>query len=513
MWCMRTSLRRVGVPTQQRTARITTAVPGFVRTLTHQVECVPYNGHAPTADLSEELEDDTLESIFSSRQDEPDKVNMGPPGEIAKMVWKAAVRNIRDDRFWKKLIDRVLLNTVRFGPEDVVLLHYSFARIGFRDVKTLDALQPLVLKNLHHFSVRSLTLLLNAHKKLDFRKDDTIELILQQLLIKHREWEARDVAMAVNSVAYFYLYQAKFWRRVVFSLPKIAWGLTPQGVMNIVSGMARVDHREARALQLLARLATRDAHMFNPVEVCASVNAFAKLDFNHPNLQRALIERVRTLGVEAFDLQAKCLLVQACVGMYWSEDERLIRSLMAKIEEDADRLTPFHKRKLKPTAKLILHNFPQLGKDIRPFLDELVMPVPLETRESRWATEVATILTKMQVKIKKVPLVHEQQLDYVMAEGKRVITCLGPYSYYANSTHRTAISKLHQRVLEVEGYTVSTIPHYEWREIKCEEDKMLYLWSLGRRVAKGEVVARAEPAYEKEEDEDDYEPDTANEEP
>jgi len=37
-------------------------------------------------------------------------------------------------------------------------------------------------------------------------------------------------------------------------LPKIAWGLTPQGVMNIVSAMARLDFREARALQLLARL-------------------------------------------------------------------------------------------------------------------------------------------------------------------------------------------------------------------------------------------------------------------
>jgi len=73
-------------------------------------------------------------------------------------------------------------------------------------------------------------------------------------VIKHREWEARDVAMAANSMAYFNIYQKKFWHRVARFLPKIAWGLTPQGVMNIVSAMARLDFREARALQLLARL-------------------------------------------------------------------------------------------------------------------------------------------------------------------------------------------------------------------------------------------------------------------
>jgi len=48
---------------------------------------------------------------------------------------------------------------------------------------------------------------------------------------------------------------------------------------------------------------------------------------------------------------------------------------------------------------------------------------------------------------------------------RRVLTCLGPYSYYSSSTHRTAISKMHQRVLEVEGYTVSAIPYFEWSEI------------------------------------------------
>merc|ERR1719150_424174 len=64
-----------------------------------------------------------------------------------------------------------------------------------------------------------------------------------------------------------------------------------------------------------------------------------------------------------------------------------------------------------------------------------------------------------------------------------VVMTVGPYSYYTSSTHRTAYSKLHQRLLEMEGYSCMVVPYYEWSELKTEEDKMVYLWSLGRRAA------------------------------
>lgn len=36
------------------------------------------------------------------------------------------------------------------------------------------------------------------------------------------------------------------------------------------------------------------------------------------------------------------------------------------------------------------------------------------------------------------------------------------------------------------GHIVLTILYYEWSELRLEEDKMVYLWSLGRRSAAGE---------------------------
>ena len=82
--------------------------------------------------------------------------------------------------------------------------------------------------------------------------------------------------------------------------------------------------------------------------------------------------------------------------------------------------------------------------------------------------------------------------------SKAVVCAVGPYSYYAGTTNRTAYSKLHQKVLELEGYTCMPVPYFEWSELKTEEDKMVYLWSLGRKAAgrnkKVKVSADAHPA-------------------
>ena len=45
-----------------------------------------------------------------------------------------------------------------------------------------------------------------------------------------------------------------------------------------------------------------------------------------------------------------------------------------------------------------------------------------------------------------------------------------------------------------------TVPYFEWADLKTEEDKMVYLWSLGRKSAgtgkKGQVSSEVGPAVE-----------------
>ncbi|CAD7929970.1 unnamed protein product [Amoebophrya sp. A25] len=111
---------------------------------------------------------------------------------------------------------------------------------------------------------------------------------------------------------------------------------------------------------------------------------------------------------------------------------------------------------------------------------------------SRWKREVFEILEKeMLVKLEPKALVHADVEDAVLLpERKTVAHCLGVYSHYANTTERTAQSKLHTYLLELQGFTVLHIPYYEWAELRSTEDKVLYLVSKGRQLAKRAVTPK-----------------------
>lgn len=113
--------------------------------------------------------------------------------------------------------------------------------------------------------------------------------------------------------------------------------------------------------------------------------------------------------------------------------------------------------------------------------------------------EVRRTLRKMDIKVELKPLVDDQVLDIWMPVSKAVVCPIGPYGYYAGTTHRTAYSKMHQRILELEGHVCIPVPYFEWAELKTDEDKMVYLWSLGRKAAGGrdrqmDVPSETEPA-------------------
>eukprot|EP00427_Karlodinium_veneficum_P054960 CAMPEP_0169406076 /NCGR_PEP_ID=MMETSP1017-20121227/57294_1 /TAXON_ID=342587 /ORGANISM="Karlodinium micrum, Strain CCMP2283" /LENGTH=103 /DNA_ID=CAMNT_0009512729 /DNA_START=66 /DNA_END=374 /DNA_ORIENTATION=+ len=103
--------------------------------------------------------------------------------------------------------------------------------------------------------------------------------------------------------------------------------------------MARVDRREPQSLLLLARMCRRCAqrNLFAQESLATSMNAFAKLDFNHPRLMRAFTEaavvkmdRALALGrdyrcsslrdVDVFDVQALVQLLNTLVCLVGAPD-------------------------------------------------------------------------------------------------------------------------------------------------------------------------------------------------
>lgn len=235
------------------------------------------------------------------------------------------------------------------------------------------------------------------------------------------------------------------------------------------------------------------------------MNAFAKLDFNHSKLSKAFedavvvkLDRAIKLGQgyrrstlrteeDIFDLQALVRLLHTLVCLVGCSDD-VIEKLLTLVTWSKDEVSDYQRRTLKIVGLVLRSEHSPLYERLRPELKHALYvldrtPPNVTTYESRWSRELRLALQKMDVVVELKPLVDDQVLDIYLPTSNAVVLGVGPFSYYTSSTHRTAYSKLHQRLLEHAGYKCIAVPYYEWTEIRLLEDKMVYLWSLGRKAA------------------------------
>ncbi|CAJ1351095.1 unnamed protein product [Effrenium voratum] len=206
--------------------------------------------------------------------------------------------------------------------------------------------------------------------------------------------------------------------------------------------------------------------------------------------------------LDLFDMQALVLLFRSMVVVVGTSDE-VAEMLLTLLAWSQNEFTTYQRRVLKTSAIAFRRLHPDLSRRLSRENREALQffektQVKVNTTESRWMVEVKQTLRKMDITVELKPLIDDQVLDMYLPVSKAVVCAVGPYSYYAGTTNRTAYSKLHQKVLELEGYTCMPVPYFEWSELKTEEDKMVYLWSLGRKAAgrnkKVKVSADAHPA-------------------
>ena len=445
-------------------------------------------------------------------------------GPLAKKMWKCARRGVRSEEVWARFAQRVLMTGTLIGATDISLMFRAFARIKYRDDRALDTLSPFILRHVDSFNTEELVLLLLAHKKLEYERTDNLHLLLNVICQRKDEWSGKDVALTSNAVAHFYIYRPRFWRLAAMSLNRLVWTMNPLELTILVAAMARVDRRDEQALIMLAKMCRRCAqrHLFSQETLATAINAFAKLDFNNVKLAKAFedaaikkLNRALDMGPQyrrsgslrdhdVFDLQALVLLFRSLVALVGTSDD-VAEKLLILLAWSKDEVNDYQRRVLKPTSVSFrrLHPllFRQLSRECRDALHVFEnTQVQITTFESRWMREVRSTLRKMDITVELKALIDDQVLDLWLPVSKAVVCTVGPYGYYAGTTDRTAYSKLHQRTLELEGYVCMTVPYYEWADLKTEEDKMVYLWSLGRKSAgggkKGKVSSEVSPAAE-----------------
>ncbi|KAF4665673.1 hypothetical protein FOL47_004475 [Perkinsus chesapeaki] len=422
--------------------------------------------------------------------------------------------------------------SVHMGHRELTTCLLGFAKIRYRDPKLLQSISPAILRNISEFDTLELALLLGAYRRLEYRRIDQIELLMNEN-------------------------------------PQLRWGSEPFLVGLVLHGMAKVDLRHSGSLKILSRAFTRHCRRYADVQrqetLAVGLNSLARLDWRSRKMRMYAEEAVatrlrrsleledvnaRTKGREndTFDMQSLSLLAQSMISLadelpstsavlkdLFSLASKSSMGIMARKlhnkEVNSNQVPAGQLAQLrvfknacqilkysKPGVVEEMYNDDTFGNDIRAFFGAVMANSKSPTRRirPRWANEIYWLLKDhMKVGVKSRSLVDNECMDILMhadprgvepAEMSRpddddgmmnkkksnkkekqhkqevVVECLGPYAFYADSTRRTSVSKLHQRLLELQGYVVMAIPYYEWRELKSLDDKLLYLYSLGRKV-------------------------------
>jgi hypothetical protein len=473
----------------------------------------------------------------TSSESQPDFGAEAPPSpessQLAKDIWKSSIRGIRVADTWSGYSKQVVSNLPYLRPRDVSVIMHAFARIKYKDDKLLTSLIPTIVKHVCEFSVRELVSILSAFRKLEFNNPTCIDLISNQLVILSSQWTVIDLPLIANSVSYFGNFDEKLLKKIENKTLKMAHDLSPLGIALLVSSLARLDLRNERMLGVLARA------LVNPREGDSSstamkqesfaiiINGFAKLDWNPRGLfeyiesELCQILEMTSDGARFFDNQSIVLILHAffayryrCIEQPLSDKNififnQLVHRLCLAIDngewkpsiDQIDKLSAVVSVLGDPqgTCEDSLHALKKIIRTSRRANGRWrgMKTTKIGTPKlPRWEYEVLRILRdKMGVKVKRRTN-DFGRVDIVFRSREStnplvIVNCLGPYQYYTNSTKRTAASYLNRFLIsrKENACMFMEIPFYIWNELKTDQDKIMYLMSLGRSIAnEGEDV-------------------------
>ena len=432
---------------------------------------------------------------------------------LTKSIWKASVRSVRVESVWDTFSKQVVAQAPFLTPREVATIVHSFARVKYRDDRTLTAITPSILKHLDAFSVREIVHIMSAFRKLEYAKLDCIDLLINQLVLKFSEWNEVDCALIANAVGWFRIFDESLWKHIgKFSMKH---EFEPLGLSLILGAMAKLDRRHEPVLRRFARqlleVPPSSGAVFKQESFAILVHAFYKLGWTkNYRLNMFFEDQARLLlGHEKFfDFQSLTLVLHAMFGyrvreigseLTESQSELLDRGLEAVIEATADHKMSLDQYRRLRTLVKISTNWCDLSDTTRDRIAEVKRILKKQTfpdkrghKLPRWEYEVYRILKdKMQVPV--VKRVRDGRTDIFVKPhggGEEVcVLCLGPFQYYAGSTKRTTSSILNQHLV---GKRSLEIPYFVWNELKTDQDKVAFLYTLGRRLARADPAAESE---------------------
>ena len=431
---------------------------------------------------------------------------------LAKQIWKASVRSVHIDSVWSNFGKQVQAQAPFLTPRDIATIIHSFARVKWRDDKLLTFLTPSILKHLDTFSVREIVHILSAFRKLEYARLDCIDLLINQLVLKFSDWNGVDAALIANAAGWFRIFdQNLLWKRIFKYIMRNSHEFSPLGISLVIGAMAKLDLRNEPVLRRLANQLVSGATtgVFKQESFALIIHGFYKLGWTKDfKLNMFIDQQLEDLvGKDFFDQQSLCMILHSLVCYRllpepaWTEVHwNIVRKGMQLGLTKFERLSPDQFKRMDEIC-YICSKRAEVPIEVAEFRRKILKKYEPDSHQRghklpRWEYEVYRIL-KDKMGVSVVKKVRNGRTDIYLKPNIKIglskevcVLCLGPFQYYTDSTKRTTASLLHKALIKTE--LIMEIPFFIWNELKTDDDKIMYLYSQGRRVMTDEPSDEAD---------------------
>ena len=356
---------------------------------------------------------------------------------ITNLAWSFATQNINNIELFELLAEETKHKIKNFKSQEISNLAWSFATLNIRNVELFGLLAGETKYKIKNFNSQEISNLTWSFATLYIRNKELFELLAEETKYKIKNFNSQDIANLAWSFATLNVIDKELFGLLTEETKYRIKDFNAQDISNLAWSFAILNMKNIELFDILAKESIFKIKDFNYQEIANLAWSFAILDDRNTELLELLIKTYK-----GHNLQQLRQLQQVY--------------LHCKYELRSDRLINLFSR----------FDFNEIKNN--------------DIYSSSFHLDCVLHLQLLKIDHQNEINVEGLYCDIYLPDQNIIIEVNGPTHYTHLDVEPLGRTVFKTRILRAMGYTVKTIPWWDWDDMDNSEEKKSYLLKLIR---------------------------------